>query len=218
MSQPSALAEEGGTRVRRLMPAVLAVLALLLIFAAPVAADSLPESGTYKNLFSESSECVPEGPRTTCTQTRINAYSISPAEVVVCAFTSTYTYSDRTGRGRVVDDEGGCSDPIDASALHITVAHDQLTATLAPTVVTLLGCKERGCTAARTVVVSASDSGGPVNTYTSRDTFRDGTCTFRYRESGVTSPVSGTLTIDGVTMTQDGWAAQTDVSLEESCR
>lgn len=56
--------------MRRTLAAALAVIALLLTLAAPAsAAGPWRESGTTKYLGSHSSECIPEGSRTTRTQT-----------------------------------------------------------------------------------------------------------------------------------------------------
>lgn len=209
--------------MRRAVLSVFGVVALLLTFAAPVAADTTAgpfrESGTSKYLFSYSVDCAPQGPtRTTCTETGIDVFSISPTELVVCVYTYTYTFSDRTGRGRLVSQESGCSEQVDPSTLDITVSRDQMTATLAATQVTLYDCNQRTCTESRTVTVSAADSGGPVGTYTNRGSFKDGTCTYRYSESGSQAPVSGTLTIDGITMAEDGYASISDFKVQSTCR
>ena len=198
-------------------------MALLLTFAAPVSADTsgsrpFRESGTFKSLESYSSECVPQRARTTCTETSLSAFSISPTEVVVCVSTYEYTYSERTGRGRFIGEESGCSEPVPSSTLNITQSRDQLTATLAPTDVTFYECDRRGCTETKTVTVSASDSGGPVQSFSSRGSFKDGTCTYRYSESGVSAPVTGTLTIDGVTLDESGWASQSQFKVQENCK
>ncbi|MBA2380914.1 MAG: hypothetical protein H0V73_02280 [Chloroflexi bacterium] len=210
--------------MRRIVLALFAVMALLLTFVAPVAADTGPsgpfrESGTSKYLSSQSLDCTPSHARTTCTETGVDVFSVSPTEVVVCVSTVTYTYSDRTGRGRLISQENGCSDPVAASTLNITLSKDNvLTATLASTSVTLYECNRRSCTASRTVTVSASDSGGPAGTFTNRGSFKDGTCTYRYSESGYTADVSGTLTIDGTTLAEGGWAQQSEFKVSSTCR
>jgi hypothetical protein len=137
---------------------------------------------------------------------------------MACVTSHTYTHSERTGRGRLISEESGCSEPVPASALDITVSGDELTATLEETQVTLSSCDRRGCTETRTVTVSAADSGGPVSTFTSRGSFKDGTCTFRYSESGQSAPVSGTLTIDGVTLAEEGQAGVSEYKVQQNCR
>lgn len=208
--------------MRRAAFSVFGVVALVLTFAAPVAADTTAgpfrESGTSKYLNSYTIDCTPQGARTTCTETGIDTYSISPTELVVCLYTYTYTYSERTGRGRLVSQESGCSEPVASSTLNITVSRDQLTATLGATEVTLYDCNQRSCAESRTVTVSASDSGSPVGTFTNRGTFKDGTCTYRYSESGSQAPVSGTMTIDGTTMAEDGFASISDFKVQSTCR
>jgi hypothetical protein len=204
--------------MRRTTLALFAVIGLLLAFVAPVSADTgPPASGTSKYLSSYSVECAPQGARTTCTETGVDVFTEQAGTLVVCTFVYTYTYSERTGRGRQIGNENGCSDPIDASALTVTISGDQMTATLAPTQVTLYECK-RTCVESRTITVSASDSGGPVGKFTNRSTYRDGTCTFRYTESGYSAPVSGTITIDGTTVAESGSAQQSEIKVTETCR
>ena len=198
---------------------MLAVMALLLTFAAPAAAaQPLRESGTSKYLASYSIDCQPQGSRTTCTETGLDAFSVSPTEIVVCVYEYTYTYSERTGQGRLVDERSGCSEPVPSSALDVTVSGDEIIATLSETEITFFECNRRGCTEGETVIVSASDSGGPVGTFTNRGSFKEGGCTFRYSESGSSAPVSGTLTIDGVTMAEEGWASVSQFTVQENCR
>ena len=208
--------------MRRAILGLFTVMALVLTSVAPVAADtSKPASGTYKSMSSFSLDCVPKGDRTTCTNTSVDVFTEVPPMLVVCVNVNTYTYSDRTGRGRWISSEGGCSDPIDASILAITFAHDQLTATLGPTQVTLSECDGRTCatsTETRTVTVSASDSGGPVQPFSNRQTYKDGTCTYRYSESGYSAPVTGTLTMDSTTIPEEGYAQQSEVKYQENCR
>ncbi|HLO36297.1 MAG TPA: hypothetical protein VK194_09455 [Candidatus Deferrimicrobium sp.] len=199
--------------------ALIPVIGLLLVLAAPVAADtSKPISGTYKSTSSVSLDCVPQGARTTCTQTSVDVYTDVPPLVVVCVNVDTFTYSDRTGRGRFISNENGCSDPIDGSALAITVSRDQMTASLAPTAVTLFECDRRACSETRTVVVATSDTGGPVTATVSRNFYRDGTCTYRYSESALSAEVAGTLTLDDVTMPESGYAQLSDVKVTETCK
>jgi hypothetical protein len=195
------------------------VAALLVTLAGPVAADtSKPVSGTYNSLSSISVGCVPQGARTTCTETYVDVSTDTPPTVVVCVNVSTYTYSERTGRGRFISDESGCSDPIDGSALAITVSHDVMTASLTATPVTLVGCDRRACAETRTVMASASGSGGPVQASASRNSYRDGTCLYRYSESTVSAGLVGTLTLDDITIPATGNAQVSEVKVLENCR
>ena len=194
-------------------------MGLLLVLAAPVAADtSKPVSGTYKSMSSISLDCVPQGARTTCTQTSVDVFTEIPPTVVVCVNVDTYTYSERTGRGRFISSESGCSEPIDGSVLAITISRDQMTASLAPTAVTLFGCDRRSCTETRTVEASATDSGGPITATVSRSSFRDGTCTYRSSETARFAEVAGTLTLDDVTIPEAGFAQLSDVKVMETCK
>lgn len=204
--------------MRRIL-GLIPVIGLTLVLAAPVAADtSQPVSGTYKSMSSISVDCIPQGSRTTCTETSVDVFTDVPPMVVVCVNVNTYTYSERTGRGRYISNESGCTDPIDGSALTITAARDQMTASLAPTLVTLLACDRRVCTESRTVTVSAFDAGGPIQASVSRSSYKDGTCTFRYSESAQFAEVSGTLTIDDTTIPETGFAQLSDVKVVETCK
>ncbi len=209
--------------MRRAAFVVTVVSALLLAFAAPVSADTSPggpfrESGTSKYLNAFSSECVPQGGRTTCVETSLDAFSIGPSELVVCVYTYSYAYNERTGRGRFIGSEEGCSDVLDSTVLNITVSRDQIAASLRQTTIALSECNRRTCTATRTMTASASASGGPVGTFSNKGSFRDGTCTFRYSESGVSASVDGTLTIDGSSVAAYGYVQQSDFKVQESCR
>jgi len=204
--------------MRKVILALFTVMALVLTAAAPVAAATTGQvSGTYKNLYAYSADCVPRGTQTTCTETSLDVYTVEPPLLTVCVNENTYTYSERTGRGRFISSQGGCSELIDGSALVITVSHDQLTATLAPTQVTLSDCGRRTCTEIGTPTVSALFTGGPVQPYSNRQTYKDGTCTYRHSETGYSAEVSGSLTIDGTTIPEAGSAQQSEVKVQENC-
>jgi hypothetical protein len=205
--------------MRRAILALFAVMAVVLTSAAPIAADTTkPVSGTYKSMSSYSQECVPQGARTTCTETSVDVFTETPPTVVVCFNLTTYTYGEKTGRGRVLSSESGCTDPIDAAALAISVSHDQMTTSLVPTEVTLSACDHRTCTETRTVTVSASDTGGPVQPFSNRQTYKDGTCTYRFSETGSSAEVSGSLTFDDTTIPEAGYGQQSEVKAQESCK
>lgn len=205
--------------MRKVTLALLTVMAVILTSVAPAAADtSKPVSGTYQSMSSWSQDCVPDGARTTCTESSVDVFTETPPMLTVCVNTITYTFNERTGRGRVISQADGCTDPIDGSALTITVSHDRLTATLAPTPVTLAACDRQGCTVVGTATVSASDTGSPVQPFSNRQTYKDGTCTYRFSESGYSAEVTGSLTIDGTTIPEAGYAQRSEVKVSESCR
>lgn len=204
--------------MRRAVLALFTVLALLMTFVSPVAADTGPAgSGTFTYFSSFSADCVPQGARTTCTETWVDVSS-DQTLVSVCANLYTYTYSEKTGRGRQIGSENGCSDTTDPSTLALTISRDQITASLAPTSITLTECARRTCTVTRTVMVSADGSGGPVATSTTRSTSKDGTCTFRYTETASYASLSGTLTIGSETIPAEGNAQQSVVKVQETCK
>jgi hypothetical protein len=85
------------------------------------------------------------------------------------------------------------------------ISDDLSSASLSDTDVTFFDCNQQGCVEGDTVTVSAELTGfGPVFTDTQRFTFDDGTCTFRFSSSGEQRQATGTLTIDGETLSADG--------------
>ena len=212
--------------MRRPALTTVAVLATLLAWTAPVAAGatgskpvrepSTRESSTMKNVDGHSTECAAQEADSICTETSINAYSLNPTDVLVCVYTDTYRES--TGRGVVIGNESGCSEVIPASSLRIVASRDQLTATLLATQLTLYDCSQQGCPATRTVTVSASYAGGPLERFAGRGVVKDRECTVRNSESSVSANVSGTLIVDGRAMAQEGWASQTEFTINRRCR
>jgi hypothetical protein len=67
-------------------------------------------------------------------------------------------------------------------------------------------------------MVSADGSGGPVGTYTTRNTSKDGSCTYRYTETGSYASLSGTITIGSETIPAEGNGQQSEVKVQETCR
>ena len=204
--------------VRRIALACMTVGLLLLTTAAPAfAAQPFKESGTQNYFFSVASDCDEGGSRTTCTDTVLDVWPSSPDTVEVCLSRYTYTFNDRTGRGRLVSEESGCQSNA-ADALSVTVSGGILTATLSETDVTFFSCNQRRCTEGDTVTVSATDS-GPAVAYSGRGSFRDGSCSFRYSFTGYRAEVTGTMTVDGQTLEQDfGSASTEEYRVMERCR
>jgi len=184
-----------------------AAVLLALTLAAPAsAAERVRESGTFHSFSSGSFVCSGN----TCTDTFVDAFSIGNDTLVVCF--NEFTYNVRTGRGT---SEGGCTETVE-SALTIS---DDFTVTLAPTAVTLFSCNQRRCTEGDTVTVSAADEAvGPIQTVTGRVTIKDGTCTIRISFSDRFAEVAGTMTIDGVTIDQQGFASVSEQTMTTTCR
>jgi hypothetical protein len=129
----------------------------------------------------------------------VDVFTVGDGVIVVCV--SEFTFNIHTGRQ--ISEESGCSDEISASALEIS--DDLSSASLSPTAVTFFNCNQRGCVEGDTVTVSAELTGfGPVFTDSQRFTFSDGTCTFRFSSSGEQRQATGTLTIDGDTVSAEG--------------
>lgn len=181
---------------------------LVLAFAAPVdARERVRESGTFNNFSSFSTTCSGN----TCTDTGVDVFSGDAETLVVCF--NEFTYNTRTGRP--VSQRGGCTET-DSSVLTIS---SSFSVSLAPTAVTLFNCNQRRCTEGATVTVSASDQAiGPIQTVTGRVTIKDGTCTTRITFSDRSAEVAGTLTIDGTTLDEQGFATVSSQTATTSCR
>jgi hypothetical protein len=181
---------------------------LALTLAAPAsAAERVRESGTFYSFFSGSFVCSGN----TCTDTFVDAFSIGNDTLLVCF--NEFTFNARTGRH--ISSQGGCTETGD-SALNIS---NNFTVTLAPTDVTLSSCNQRRCTEGDTVTVSATDEAiGPIGTATGRVTIKDGTCTIKISFRDSFAEVAGTMTIDGVTIDQQGFASVSEQTMTTTCR
>jgi hypothetical protein len=194
--------------MRRMLFPVAIVPILLLAIAAPVAAaPPLKESGTQVSLFSVSTSCG----GSFCTDTVLDAFTIDSETLLVCV--NWYTYSIRTGQLR--SQEGGCTET-SPDALTIT---ESFNVTLSDTTVVIVECNRRGCMETGSVTVSASDSAvSPIFTDSSRGTFSDGECTYRYRSESTSAQVAGTMTIDGVVYEQQfGSASVSSFTVTSRC-
>ena len=204
--------------MRRIALICSTVALLLATAAAPaIAAEPFRESGTQNFLFSFSSDCTGTGNRTTCNDAFLDVFPIGPDTSLVCVSMSTFAFNERTGRGRLISEQSGCNETAN-SVLDVSVADDTLTATLSDTQVDLFSCNQRTCTEGDTVTVSASDTGSPVVDYSGRGSFRDGPCTFRFSFTGQRAEVTGTMTIDGTTLAEEGSASTEDYRVSERCR
>ena len=204
--------------MRRIALICSTVALLLATAAAPaMAAEPFRESGTQNFLFSFSSDCTGSGNRTTCNDAFLDVFPIGPDTSLVCVSMSTFAFNERTGRGRLISEQSGCNETAN-SVLDVSGADDTLTATLSNTQVDLFSCNQRTCTEGDTVTVSASDTGSPVVDYSGRGSFRDGPCTFRFSFTGQRAEVTGTMTIDGTTLAEEGSASTEDYRVSERCR
>jgi hypothetical protein len=181
---------------------------LALSFAAPASgAERVRESGTFHQFFSGSFVCSGN----TCTDRFIDAFSIGNDTLLVCF--NEFIFNARTGRH--ISSQGGCTETSE-STLNIS---NNFTVTLAPTDITLSSCNPRRCTEGDTVTVSATDTPiGPVQTATGRVTIKDGTCTIRISFSDRFAEIGGTMTIDGVTLEQTGFAVESEQTMTTTCR
>ena len=201
--------------MRRALLTTLALGGMLVGTAAPAAAappERMKESGNFAYLSSTTGDCREQGAnRTTCSDITLDASTTSGGTVVVCVYTATYAFDSNRERFKLRSSESGCTEA-DASTLTVT---DGLVATLAPTTVTL---EDRG-SATREVTVSAQDSPtGPIGTSTGRGTFTDGTCTFRYSYTEQSAEVAGTITLDGTTFNEFGFAASGENTVTQRCK
>jgi hypothetical protein len=182
----------------------------MLLLAGPVAAaPPVRDAGTQAFVFAFNFSCGPS----TCTDTHVDVFTVADGVIVVCV--SEFTFNLRTGR--TVSEEGGCSNEISADALVIT--DDLSSASLSPTEVTFFNCNPQGCVEGDTVTVSAELTAfGPIFTDRQRSTFSDGTCTFTFTSSGDQRQATGTITIDGETLTAEGNIGMGKFTQTEHCR
>ena len=196
--------------MRRIRVSAVLLPILLLSLAAPVAAaPPVKGSGTQEFLSAFSSSCGPS----TCTEVSVDVFPVADGLIVVCL--SEFTFNIRSGQ--LISQESACSDETSSDAL---VINDDLTsAELLPTAVTFFECNRRGCTEGDTVIVSADLTGsGPVFTDTQRGTFTDGTCTVKFSSTSDQRQATGTLTIDGETLSANGNIGSGTFSFMERCR
>lgn len=193
--------------MRRLGFLAAALLLTLTVATPALARERVRESGTFNSFSSGNFVCSGN----TCTDTFIDAFSIGDGILVVCY--NEFTFNARNGRQ--ISSDGGCSET-DESALTIS---EDFSVSLAATDVTLFRCNQRTCTEGDTVTVSAADEAiGPISTATGRVTIKDGTCTIRISFSDASAEIAGTMTVDGTTLDQQGFATVSDQTTTTTCR
>jgi hypothetical protein len=195
------------------MVAFAAVPLILLLGAAPVAADTTGGgNGTHFGSFSET--CATTGGKTVCTDTNLNVDPNGDGTSSGCLDISTYSFSS-TGRFTFISDRFGCN-----SDVSLTVGSDNSVA-LAATVVPMQTCAahKRNCTGSTDVTVSASDSlVGDLSTTTTRSTTVSGGCTFKTTTKETFGDLAGTMTIDGANIAEDGFLDIIDETSTVRCR
>ncbi len=183
-------------RLVRRIALLVALVASLFVLAAPVAADTTP-GGSGTSFFSFSTSCSASASRTTCTDTNLNAFT-DVSGSIVCLDLITYAPG---AKGRPASSQqSGCT-----GLGTFTVGTDN-SVTLAPTTIPLVKCVIRRCVSHSTnYTVSASDapSGDPTTTITV-STSTTGSCTTVTTTTEVFTPLSGTLTVNGNAIAEDG--------------
>jgi len=207
------------------MPRALAsgsfiIIGSLLAVATPAVAtpaQSAPTASTFSSLYSYTEVCesAEDGSRT-CTY-----ISLSVSEHATRR-TSAETIGVTVNKYRFEVD--GAYTPIrfesgeaggDGSKFSI---NRDLTATLAPTTISLRTCDGYDCYVSRDVVISASDSPtDAVRTSRSTSTSSDGTCTERVTTTTKHAPVAGTITLDGVVYDEIGQVSKTSTTVSRRC-
>jgi hypothetical protein len=174
------------------------VLLLLLSTVAPAAADTSP-SGS--NFSVSSTTCTTSGVREVCTETRVESFSNEDGSIgPACAGVFTYSISTN-GRFTVISDEFGCAESADGVSIG-----DDLSASIAPTSITLLECGRRTCTTTRTVTASMTAApSGPIGETTTRSTTTVGGCKVRTTTTDRFAELAGSLTLDGSTSDATGF-------------
>jgi len=198
-----------GIAMRRLMP-ILVVMFAMLAFAPAVAGADVSARATPRESFEStgfdafSSVCGAQ----TCTDTFVFSehQTTSSGETFTYACADQFTYNIRTGRG---SGSGGCAENVD-----LTVADDLSSASLGSTGIEV--CGRRHCD---TIIVSAElQASGDSTTFRSRYTETDGTCTFTYSDSGERQFATGSITFDGATVDADGSIFSSRTTFSSRCR
>jgi hypothetical protein len=185
--------------MKRVASVLAGVVLLIAASVVPVAADT---TGGENQLQSSSSSCV----GSVCTDTNVSAF-LDPSGGTACIDFLTYTGNT------FVSDESGCA-PAPSFRISSTLA-----ASFGPTSIPLELCDDSGCTASRTVTVSASDTpSGPISTTTGRSTTKDGTCTSKIKFTDRSVNATGTYTIDGVTTAETGFVSTHSETSKTTCR
>ncbi|HYH92214.1 MAG TPA: hypothetical protein VD763_03560 [Candidatus Saccharimonadales bacterium] len=201
-------------RPRRVLGGFATALVLLVLAAAPVAADTVPQedfSFSQSGLSADASTevCVENADATaTCSGTGVFLFAgkarvggegaIRGAEL--CAQAFTYTLVTATGEAIDFSNEFGCTMDLGAGSV---IAKDLSTATLTPTTVTIQGetCDEISCVPAgtpRDIVVEGTWTGvGQVVREQYRSVTDDGVCVSRDRSKGSFREATFAGTFDG---------------------
>lgn len=199
--------------MRQFIVAFVAVPLVLMLAAAPVAADTTGGgNGTHFGSFSES--CSPSGGRTVCTDTNLNVDPNGDGTSSGCLDIFTYSNSSN-GRFTFISDTFGCNPDVS-----LTVGSDY-SVTLADTVVPMQTCAahKRSCSGSTNVTVSASDSlVGDISTTTTRSTTVSGGCTFKDTIKETFGNLAGTMVIDGANVAEDGFLDIIDETLTIRCK
>jgi hypothetical protein len=200
--------------MRRFASALLAVPLLLLLVVGPVLADTTP-GGSGTNFFSSTTTCSPSGGREVCTDTILSVGPNESGTPETCLDVFTYSYSS-SGRFTFISDRNGCT----PTGSNLTVGSN-FSVTLAPTDITMRTCAahKRLCSGATNATVSAHDTvSGAVTTATTRSTSVSGNCTTKSTTTETSAELSGTITIDGSSVDEQGFLDIFKVTSTTRCR
>jgi hypothetical protein len=210
--------QRAGAIMRRIFSTLVVMGGLVMGAAIPAAAaPPMKESGTSSTLYSYTTSCEAVKGRTVCTDIFLDAYTDTSGSSQVCVSVEQYAVGSR--RSGSISSESGCTE-VDPSAITVT---SSLNATVSNTTVTLqsYNCDRQGectVTGTRDVTVSASDQPvGPISSGTSRGTFTDGDCTYRYTSTSTSAEVAGTITLDGATYDEQGFADTSVYKVSTRC-
>jgi len=202
--------------MRRVIAGLVTSAVLLLTLAAPaLGAPPIREDGTVSNASAFNNACETSGGGgQTCTDTFVDSFQVAPDLWVVCVGRFNYAITPN-GRFRPIGNESGCAE---LATNPLTIAADFLSASLSPTQVTLFSCNRQGCTESDAVMVSAAwTSTGQVIEFSNRDTFSDGTCTYRFTSTGMQSQATADITIDGTTIGGNGFYSMEEFRFTIRC-
>jgi hypothetical protein len=186
--------------MQRVASVLAGVVLLIAASVVPVAADTTGGGpGTNFSSFAES--CSTTGGRQVCTDTNLFVSPNGDGTSSGCLDIFTFANTTR-GKGSFVSDQFGCNPAVD-----LTVGSDY-SVTLPPTTIPLQTCAahKRTCTGSTDTTVSANDTvTGDIAITTTRSTTTVGGCTYKTTTNETDANLTGSMTIGGTTIAEDGF-------------
>ncbi len=201
--------------MRRLIIILGAVVVLLAAASPAAAAPPVRQSGTFETGNALASDCNQQGAWLNCTDLSVDFF-VDSGFGFADACVSIFTYRVRAnGSGfQPLEELNGCGPAAAAS-----VADDLGSASLSATI-QVGDCGPTGCAPTESVTVAGEWTAiGDATPFSSRSTFKDGTCTFTHTSTGERAEASAVLTLDGEAYESVfAFIAREETTFTERCR